>query len=197
MASGLFGFSCLLFAQPVNDNTVHLYAFSDLGISPKTDHLFHAGLLTNNSAFVSNHRRISNPSTSGLTLSSIELIQPDLETKPSLFQRHYYLITKSSAFEKRNSIVSAPKRDKVNYKRASVIGMVNIGAITLGYKQAIKSWGRSNGEFHIKDDWKGDHLAQTDELSHFLWGYKMTQFFFENIRMDWTLIENLSASFYV
>jgi len=56
-------------------------------------------------------------------------------------------------------------------------------AITLGFHQAVNAWGKSNGRFHIKDDWKGDGLAQTDELSHFMWGYKMTQFL--SCAYDW------------
>lgn len=56
--------------------------------------------------------------------------------------------------------------------------MVNGAAIFFGFKQAIASWGESDGKFHLKSDWKGDGLAQTDELSHFMWGYKMTQFYF-------------------
>ncbi|MGB8658498.1 MAG: hypothetical protein WCE90_12060 [Candidatus Zixiibacteriota bacterium] len=51
-------------------------------------------------------------------------------------------------------------------------------------KHAMSQWGKSNGRFHVKDDWKGDHLAQTDELSHCMWGYRMTQFFFS--AYQWT-----------
>ncbi len=66
----------------------------------------------------------------------------------------------------------------INYRKASMIGGLNLVAITLGFNQAINTWGKSKGKFHIKDDWKGDGLAQTDELSHFLWGYKMSQFLY-------------------
>ncbi len=53
-----------------------------------------------------------------------------------------------------------------------------MGTITVGFSEAISTWGKSKGKFHVKDDWRGDGLAQTDELSHFLWGYKMTQFLY-------------------
>ena len=48
-------------------------------------------------------------------------------------------------------------------------------AITLGFHQAVNTWGKTKGKFHLKDDWKGDGLAQTDEVAHFMWGYKMNQ----------------------
>ncbi len=72
---------------------------------------------------------------------------------------------------------------KVNYQKASIIAGLNLVAITLGFHQAVNTWGESKGKFHIKDDWKGDGLAQTDELSHFMWGYKMTQFL--SCAYDW------------
>ena len=71
---------------------------------------------------------------------------------------------------------SRPRR--VNYKRASILCTANAGAIFFGFKGAMASWGESKGSLHFKDDWNGDNLKQTDELSHFLWGYKMTQFLF-------------------
>lgn len=74
-------------------------------------------------------------------------------------------------------------KSRISYRKASIIGGLNLVAITLGFHQAVNVWGKSNGRFHIKDDWKGDGLAQTDELSHFLWGYKMTQFL--SCAYDW------------
>ena len=43
------------------------------------------------------------------------------------------------------------------------------------YQHMVSSWGRSNGQFHIKDDWTGDGLMQNDEISHFMWGYVLTK----------------------
>ena len=67
---------------------------------------------------------------------------------------------------------------KVNYRKASIIGGISAAAISAGFHEAINTWGESKSKFHLKDDWRGDGLAQTDEISHFLWGYKMTQFFY-------------------
>jgi hypothetical protein len=58
------------------------------------------------------------------------------------------------------------------------MGAGSAAYIYFGLKHAMDSWGKSDGKFHVKDDWTGDHLAQTDELSHFTWGYKMTQLCF-------------------
>jgi hypothetical protein len=75
-----------------------------------------------------------------------------------------------------------PEEKRVNYRRALTLCTANAGAIFLGFKGAIASWGKSKGAFHFKDDWNGDQLKQTDELSHLLWGYKMTQFLFSAYR---------------
>jgi hypothetical protein len=69
-----------------------------------------------------------------------------------------------------------PGRKGINYKRATPLAVANGGAIVYGVRKAVSAWGESQGSFHFKNDWEGDHLAQTDELSHFMWGYKMTQF---------------------
>jgi hypothetical protein len=66
----------------------------------------------------------------------------------------------------------------INYKRASIMATGSAAFVYFGLKHAMDVWGKSNGKFHIKNDWTGDHLAQSDELSHFTWGYKMTQFCF-------------------
>jgi hypothetical protein len=79
-------------------------------------------------------------------------------------------------------VVNVPPQNKINYKRASLLGTLNAGAIFFGFRQAIDSWGETKGRFHFKDDWNGDKLAQTDELSHFMWGYRMTQFLFHAYR---------------
>ena len=67
---------------------------------------------------------------------------------------------------------------RIDYKRAAIMTAGSAAYVYFGLKSAMDSWGKSNGKFHVKDDWTGDHLAQTDELSHFTWGYKMTQFCF-------------------
>jgi hypothetical protein len=75
-----------------------------------------------------------------------------------------------------NLAYARPGRQGINYKRAAPLVAANGCAIFYGVKKAISAWGESQGSFHFKNDWEGDHLAQTDELSHFMWGYKMTQF---------------------
>jgi hypothetical protein len=79
-------------------------------------------------------------------------------------------------YSKQRTFSSSKEKRRIDYRKASVIGGLNVVAITAGFHEAINTWGQSKSKFHIKDDWKGDGLAQTDELSHFMWGYKMTQF---------------------
>jgi hypothetical protein len=67
---------------------------------------------------------------------------------------------------------------RISYRRAGLLCTANAGVVIFGFRQAIVAWGKSKGGFHFKDDWNGDRLAQIDELSHFMWGYKMTQFLF-------------------
>ncbi len=88
----------------------------------------------------------------------------------------------SLAMREQNSLAHKPGRNRVNLKRTSILCTANAGAIFFGFKGAIASWGKSKGAFHFKNDWNGDKLKQTDELSHFLWGYKMTQFLFSAYR---------------
>lgn len=71
-----------------------------------------------------------------------------------------------------------PRREGINPRRTWLLGSANAGAIFFGFRQAIASWGETKGGFHFKEDWDGDHLAQIDELSHLMWGYKMTQFLY-------------------
>jgi hypothetical protein len=75
-----------------------------------------------------------------------------------------------------------PEERRIKNKRAWLLGTANAGVVFYGFKQAIAAWGESKGKFHFKDDWEGDHLAQIDEMSHFLWGYKMTQLIFWSYR---------------
>jgi hypothetical protein len=71
-----------------------------------------------------------------------------------------------------------PRHAGIRPTRAWLLGTANAGVIFFGFRQAIASWGESKGGFHLKHDWDGDGLAQIDELSHLMWGYKMTQFLF-------------------
>ncbi len=97
----------------------------------------------------------------------------DFRSTPPLFQLR---ISYSDALTRRKIDLSRAGQGRIERSRAWLLVTANAGAIFFGYKQAIASWGKSKGAFHFKDDWDGDNLAQTDELSHFMWGYKMTQF---------------------
>ena len=90
-------------------------------------------------------------------------------------------------YSKKKSLSSPPSagsstypmaQRNINYIKASIIVGLNVAAISAGFHEAVNTWGGSKSKFHLKDDWKGDGLAQTDEVSHFMWGYKMTQFFY-------------------
>lgn len=99
----------------------------------------------------------------------------DHQGSPGL-DRGFYFLQKDYA---KKVIFSSPRiQRKFDYRKASIIGGLNVAAITVGFHEAISTWGKSKSKFHIKADWKGDGLAQTDEVSHFMWGYKMTQFLY-------------------
>ncbi len=51
-------------------------------------------------------------------------------------------------------------------------------ALTQGYvayRKATELWGDARGKFHFKDELQGDYLAFSDEVSHLLIAYKLTQ----------------------
>jgi hypothetical protein len=81
-------------------------------------------------------------------------------------------------YAKQKSLSSLTVQRRIDYRKALIIGGLNVLAISAGFHEAVNTWGKSKSKFHLKDDWKGDGLAQTDEISHFLWGYKMTQFLY-------------------
>jgi hypothetical protein len=106
---------------------------------------------------------------------SDNILIPKPQDWPQFDQRVSFLRQDDS---RRRTFPSSIEKRRIDYRRASLIGGLNVGAITAGFYEAINTWGQSKGKFHLKDDWKGDGLAQTDELSHFMWGYKMTQFLY-------------------
>ena len=152
---GILSCNCPIFAHPLcRDDTIAFdYAFSESTLTLKNENFHYPRFFTGS-------------------------VGSDFETRFSLFQRAPLSTPYRLPYGKRNLVIFSPEQKKINYKRASVMGMVNASAIFFGFKQAAASWGKSNSRFHFKDDWKGDNLAQTDELSHLMWGYKMTQFFF-------------------
>jgi hypothetical protein len=104
------------------------------------------------------------------------------ETGLSLLRKAPLSASYPHALGERNPLALKSQRKGINHGRAWLLGTANAGAIFFGLRQAIDSWGKTKSKFHLKDDWKGDNLAQIDELSHFMWGYKMTQFLFSAYR---------------
>ncbi|MCJ7578636.1 MAG: hypothetical protein MUO91_09310, partial [candidate division Zixibacteria bacterium] len=118
-----------------------------------------------------------NQSSSSVPRLRRDLRQGDYSKKKSLSSPPAVFDPEAQTRRAGSSTYSIMK-SRISYRKASVIGGLNLVAVTLGFHQAVNAWGESKGKFHVKDDWKGDGLAQTDELSHFMWGYKMTQFLY-------------------
>jgi len=69
---------------------------------------------------------------------------------------------------------SGPHRRTV---RLMVVGGLQVAGLGFVYREAQQTWGESGGRFHIKNDWTGDTLSQSDEISHFFFGYTLTRVF--------------------
>ncbi|MGB7061967.1 MAG: hypothetical protein WBF13_06400 [Candidatus Zixiibacteriota bacterium] len=153
---GLLFPACSAFAQPLSANRVldSRYAFSDSILPTRNGILSHPGFFEE-------------------TVPS---------TRLSLLRHPASQASYSLAMREQNPLAHKPGRNRVNLKRTSILCTANAGAIFFGFKGTVASWGKSKGAFHFKNDWNGDKLKQTDELSHFLWGYKMTQFLFSAYR---------------
>jgi hypothetical protein len=67
-----------------------------------------------------------------------------------------------------------PRLRPIPSRLALVDGSHVVAGLVL-LQQAHASWGRSNGPFHVKNDWSGDGLLQNDEASHFTWAYALTR----------------------
>ena len=115
----------------------------------------------------------------GWSTNSTKCRLSPFETGMGLFQSSFPYPARSIDQRLLPQIAFTQPKNGINYKRAAVFGIGNATAISFGFEHTTAIWGKSNGRFHIKwEDWTGDHLAQIDEISHFMWGYKMTQFFF-------------------
>jgi len=53
---------------------------------------------------------------------------------------------------------------------------INLAAMPFLYDHMTGLWGSPDGKFHIKDDWNGDMLGLSDEVSHLFVSYKLAQF---------------------
>jgi len=58
-----------------------------------------------------------------------------------------------------------------------VVGGVQVAGLGFVYREAQQTWGESGGRFHVKNDWTGDTLSQSDEISHMFFGYTLTRVF--------------------
>jgi hypothetical protein len=106
----------------------------------------------------------------------------EFEANLSVFQKAPLFTPCPPLVREADLAVLESRPGRVNLGRASLLGTANAAAIFFGFRQAIESWGKTKDRFHFKDDWRGDNLAQTDEWSHLIWGYKMTQFLFSAYR---------------
>ena len=141
-------------------------------------------LLTSSPPSLLNYQKIVNFHSSEFSSYSVNSVRPPLETKLGVFQNPHLYPTNPVLEPTPVRTDLTLTQNRVSFNRATVSGIGNAAAIFFGFKHTTILWGKSNGRFHIKDDWTGDHLAQTDEISHFMWGYKMTQFFFSTYH--WT-----------
>jgi len=65
---------------------------------------------------------------------------------------------------------------RVDPYRLAIFSGVVVGLSAYSIDQFQEIWGRSTGRFHFKEhDWNGDNLAQSDEVSHLVLGYRATQ----------------------
>ncbi|MCK5834093.1 DUF2279 domain-containing protein [bacterium] len=68
-----------------------------------------------------------------------------------------------------------PERHIIPWRLAVYSGIV-VSAAGFCYSRMDDWWGNDYGPFHIKhDDWNGDNLIQTDEISHIFVSYRITQ----------------------
>ena len=61
--------------------------------------------------------------------------------------------------------------------RLWIVAGLHAAGWALVYTEAQRTWGRSRGRFHVKNDWTGDGLSQNDEASHLFFGYTLTRTF--------------------
>ncbi|MBN2541860.1 DUF2279 domain-containing protein [bacterium] len=66
--------------------------------------------------------------------------------------------------------------EKIEAWRCGVYGALLVSATYYAFTNMDEVWGQSSGDFHYKNhDWNDDRLAFTDEVSHMLVSYKLTQ----------------------
>lgn len=72
------------------------------------------------------------------------------------------------------------------------LGSLETIFFAVGYQQAVKSWGVSNGKFHLKNDWLGDGLAGNDEVSHLWFSAELVKLFTGGFR--WVGYDHIKAA---
>lgn len=66
-------------------------------------------------------------------------------------------------------------KTKIHWTRLAFTSALALGVSVYAVDYEMETWGKVRGKFHFKDDWDGDYLKQSDEMSHLFYGYKMTQ----------------------
>jgi len=78
-------------------------------------------------------------------------------------------------FRSNRTQANEPDTTHINWLRLAGTSTLVVGVSAYAVNHELETWGRTRGKFHFKDDWNGDYLAQSDEASHLLYAYKMTQ----------------------
>ena len=74
---------------------------------------------------------------------------------------------------------------QIHYKRLAITGVGSALISGLALHQSAKIWDEDqHSDFHFKDDWSGDGLVQTDEVSHMYVAYKIAQTAYHILRWD-------------
>lgn len=80
--------------------------------------------------------------------------------------------------------------------RSAIWGGISVTAGVAAFEQSQSAWGQSRGKFHFKHDFKGDHMAMSDESSHAFAAYHLMQVVnagYRWIGMDKTKARRLAA----
>lgn len=63
----------------------------------------------------------------------------------------------------------------IDRTRAALWGSFTAAGLYEAYQQSQASWGTSNGKFHFKNDFAGDGMALSDEVSHLFVAFQLTR----------------------
>ncbi len=85
---------------------------------------------------------------------------------------------------------------RLSLGRSAIWGGVSVASGVAAFKQSQSAWGESRGKFHFKHDFKGDHMALSDETSHAFAAFHLMQVVnagYRWIGMDDTKARHLAA----